>query len=315
MYPVTQIGLIDAEWTLWHLWRLSLSEAFTVALWGGLGNQMFQYALGRRLALSCGSRLLLDTTLVDRDPQRHFSLDSFRIVGERVKLPPLPPKALRPIWRRLPRVHRAWEKMAYSLFPLGNEILNENYGFDSRVIELHPPARLVGYWQSEKYFVDYGEAIRTDFQLVEGLTSHRARLAVKIAERNSVSVHVRRGDYVGNPFHGTCEPPWYSAAKEVIDKRISNPAYFVFSDDPDWSRRNLPFFGDATFVEPSEDGQDAQDLHLMSLCKHQIIANSSFSWWGAWLNRNPNKVVIAPQRWTLARVNIPDLLPPHWTKL
>ncbi|RYD62781.1 MAG: alpha-1,2-fucosyltransferase, partial [Verrucomicrobiaceae bacterium] len=143
----------------------------------------------------------------------------------------------------------------------------------------------------------------------------------RISAANSVAVHVRRGDYVSNSkaqaFHGTLSPDWYTRAKTEIERRISGrPTYFVFSDDAQWARRNLDSFAEAVFIPPPSDGGDAQDLHLMALCKHQIIANSSFSWWGAWLNKHQDKCVVAPRSWFRSpRIDTSDLIPSDWLRI
>lgn len=286
------------------------NRSYTVELSGGLGNQMFQYALGRSLSLRHGANLLLDTRLVDADPQRSFALSQFHIVGEAANLPPL-------------RKRGRWEARARRLLgrlPIYGAQRERAFPFNPRVLELRPPVRLVGYWQTERYFADVEPILRGDFQLAIPLAASTGKLAELIGERNAVSVHVRRGDYVTNPvanaYHGTCSPEWYAKAKLALEERVTRPAYVLFSDDPDWVRKNLPEFGDALFVDPEADRSDAEDQYLMSLCRHHIIANSSFSWWGAWLNARADKVVIAPKVWFLHKgSDTRDLIPGGWTKL
>ena len=135
---------------------------------------------------------------------------------------------------------------------------------------------------------------------------------------NAVSVHVRRGDYVNNKnanaFHGVCSPEYYRKAIELIAKRVDSPKYFVFSDDIEWVKEHIEI-PNAVFVS-QKDIADHEELVLMSKCKHAIIANSSFSWWGAWLNANPNKLVIAPKQWVSdSRVNTVDAIPAEWVRI
>ena len=145
-------------------------------------------------------------------------------------------------------------------------------------------------------------------------------MAQRIISTNAISIHVRRGDYVTNPtttaFHGVCGVEWYANAAQLMETKISNPTYFVFSDDYEWAKSNLKFSAETIFVPPSPDGQEAHDMSVMSLCQHNIIANSSFSWWAAWLNPNPNKIVIAPQKWFASGPQkTDDLIPPSWLRI
>ena len=147
------------------------------------------------------------------------------------------------------------------------------------------------------------------------MTGARRQTAALIARAaTAVSVHVRRGDYVSDPaaqsFHGTCSPEWYAAVMKEMVARVEAPAFFIFSDDPQWARSNLPAYEGMHFIDPQSDRRDFEDMHLMSLCCHHIIANSSFSWWGAWLNPSPDKQVIAPARWfNQGHNDTQDLLP------
>lgn len=287
-------------------------SAFTVALSGGLGNQMFQYAFGRNLALRQKAELLLDTRQVDADINRNFALSAFQIAAPIATNQRLPPP-LSPIQRRLNR----WSKGRL----VRSYLVERTFEFDGTALERRPPVHLIGNWQSERYFYDCREVVRREFQLVAPFSPARQRVASLIDDANAVSVHVRRGDYVSNPvanaFHGTCEPAWYVKAKAKIEASVSTkPSYFIFSDDPQWAKDNLCAFEPAVFVAPEDDGEDAQDLHLMARCKHHIIANSSFSWWGAWLNPRLEKVVVAPRGWFRgAGLDTRDLLPDGWCRL
>lgn len=281
-------------------------------LTGGLGNQMFQYAAGRSLSLRHGAELLFDTRGLSRDPLRSYALDAMRVAGRIASRSELPMP-----WGRVTR-RAPWLSGILG----GPRLIAERaFEFDPTLLEIKPPVALHGNWQSERYFADHAATIRADFSLAYPLSATRADLAQKIsAAKSPVSVHVRRGDYVSNPvasaYHGTCKPDWYKAVKQMFETRVAAPDYFVFSDDPDWTRRNVRDFMGATFIAPADDGQDAHDLHLMSLCHHHIIANSSFSWWGAWLNPRPDKIVIAPERWFAgAGHDTRDLIPATWLRL
>jgi hypothetical protein len=286
-------------------------KAYITALTGGLGNQMFQYAAGRALAERHGAPLLLDIRGLKHDTLRSYALSRFQLDAEFAAEADMP-RELGRIGRRVHRLPR-W-------LTGQTRYVERRFSYDPAIAALKAPVHLAGNWQTEKYFADQQDLIRSAFKLRDPLTPDRQAIADQIAERATVSVHVRRGDYVSNAatnaYHGTCEPEWYERAKSAIEQRITSPAYIVFSDDPDWARSNLPSFAGARFVEPSTDGRDEQDMHLMALCHHHIIANSSFSWWGAWLNPRADKVVIAPSRWFRGgQHDTRDLLPQGWVRL
>jgi len=288
----------------------STLDGIVASISGGLGNQMFQYAAARALALRNGARLWLDTRAVEADQQRSYAMGGFAVQADIVSPNQRHhlPKRLHPRLRWLAR-----------LSPRMPHVVERSFAFDPAVIGLRAPVYLDGHWQSERYFLDHADSIRADYRLRQPLTPNRQALADQIAGTLAVSLHVRRGDYVSNTmanaYHGTCEPGWYRQAMDRIEAR-STPVYFVFSDDVNWARVNLDIRRDAVFVSPSIDGRDFEDLHLMALCQHHIIANSSFSWWGAWLNPRRNKQVIAPARWFRRPVvDTSDLLPAGWTQL
>lgn len=288
-----------------------MKNSVVVALSGGLGNQMFQYAVGRSLAWRHGSSLLLDARALAKDPLRKYGLGHLRIdarLAEPAELPLAPGR----IRRRLGVLPRWLTGNAYAV--------EQRYTFEPSTLRLKPPVLLAGNWQSERYFTDCAEVIRADLQMRDAFTADRAAIADVIRKGNAVSVHVRRGDYVSNAasnaYHGTCDPDWYEEAQVHIDRAVPDARYVVFSDDPDWARENLKTFAGSMFVVPAGDGRDEQDLHLMALCRHHIIANSSFSWWGAWLNPHSDKVVVAPKQWFKgASHDTSDLIPRKWVRL
>jgi hypothetical protein len=287
-----------------------------VRLKGGLGNQLFQYAIGRVLALKHQTSLLLDTAEFARDPLRNYRLDSFHINAEPsnqfwffpdnrigIRLNPI----LRVIRKLFSHPITLVRETGFSFNP--ETLLAPNYSY------------LEGYWQSEKYFAPIGDQLRNDLRLAIRLSKSQTELAQEISQDPvAVALHVRRGDYVANPsttaFHGLCSLDWYQKATQQLCERVPNANFYVFSDDYEWVKNNLKLPSPMRFIVPSPDGQEAIDLHLMALCQHNIIANSSFSWWGAWLNRNPNKIVIAPQRWFAAgHQDTSDLIPEKWIRL
>ena len=180
---------------------------------------------------------------------------------------------------------------------------------------------LDGYWQSEKYFKGAVEAIRRELIVQKELEGKNLEIAGMIKEvAQPVSIHIRRGDYVSdkktNQVHGLCSLDYYESAINRLTETFSSPHFFVFSDDQNWVKENLKLNLPATYVDHNDAATNFEDLRLMSLCKHNIIANSSFSWWGAWLNADSEKVVIAPSKWFADNnMNSQDVCPEVWVRI
>lgn len=296
-----------------------------VFLRGGLGNQMFQYALGLRLALKNKADLVLDTTFLnDRFPRkeitfRTYDLDVFTLTPRFT--------ALSKISRAVP-IPAVWLGGDLVLSELKNLIgisrfikENKDYVFDEKVLQAGGNVTLWGRWQSEKYFADIEKEVRDALRFRHPLTGEAARLADEIRGENSVSLHIRRGDYVAfksmKAIMGETDISYYARAAEYIGARVPEPHFFVFSDDIAWGRENVTSPFKMTYVSDASRGpKDSHHLELMSLCKHNIITNSTFSWWGAWLNRNPEKIVIAPKRWhTGAIPGQDDIILATWVRI
>lgn len=270
----------------------------TVNIKGGLGNQMFQYAAGRALAIKNDNKLRLVRDERSGDISRPFSLLNFNIKAEVAMSEAVP----------------SWMKLASRI----RQKFTGDFkvAFDPRVLEERGSAYLDGYYQSERYFESAAATIREDFTLKEPLPEKARELAETMAsDQNSISLHVRRGDYITHPdFGGIVTPEYYERAVASIRANVTDAHFYVFSDDIDWCRQELSL-GKATFVSDPEL-KDHEELVLMSRCQHHVIANSSFSWWGAWLGRNPNKIVIAPKRWSnLHESWYRDIIPSSWTRL
>ena len=172
---------------------------------------------------------------------------------------------------------------------------------------------LHGYWQSERYFGHIADDIRRDFSIAPESDAANIEMSQQIAQTPSISLHVRRGDYLTLDAHTLCSQAYYQAALAVVAEGLSDPTVFVFSDDPDWARANLPLTQRKVVVDLNGAETDYKDLRLMSLCQHNVIANSSFSWWAAWLNQNPTKRVAAPALWFAnPKLRNPDILPDGW---
>jgi len=289
-----------------------------VRLIGGLGNQMFQYALGKHLSKINKSPLKLDATVYDEFYMlRKYSLSvfnadvSFASPKEVYKLTQQSKNKFKKILNRIFNV---------KYVPPKTYIKEKHFHFDAKILKLPDSVYLQGYWQSEKYFKDINQEIRSCFSFVKPQAGKDKEIASTIAAHNSISVHVRRGDYVTNPvirkmLH-TIDIEYYRRAFQFIEQRIRKPLFVIFSDDIQWVRMNLRFNDDILIVDHNDESKCAEDLRLMTQCKHHVMANSSFSWWGAWLGSNPGKIVVAPKKWFVDdSYDTRDLLPIEWIVL
>jgi len=278
---------------------------------GGLGNQMFQFAVGRALSLRMGNQLKLDITGFDTYTLHGgYGLNHFAISTEVATKTEI--KRLRGFDGKLFEILR---RIGIST---PTYVKEKRLPFDPKLILLKGDYYLDGYWQSEKYFKDFEDVIRQDLQYTGSLSDKALAMKRLIEDCNAISVHIRRGDYVtntlANQFHGTCSLDYYENAIVEMSERVKNPHFFIFSDDLIWCKDYLKFKYPIYFVESC--ASQYEDIHLMSLCSHHIIANSTFSWWGAWLNAKVDKIVIAPQQWFAdSKINNPDILPEHWIRL
>jgi hypothetical protein len=280
---------------------------------GGLGNQMFQYAAGRALAQRLGVDLCIDRRAF-ADYQTHdFGLQHFA-----AKLIDAGPRIL-PSSHRETRVARLCRRFG---FRTKSQVFRERtFTFDPHVLTLLDGTYLDGYWQSERYFADAIQTIRDDFRIVTPPSAENQAWLSRISSVLSVSLHVRRGDYVSNAaasaVHGTCDLKYYHRGVEKIaDLAGSEIELFVFSDDPVWVAENFRLPYPTHFVHHNDANTNYEDLRLMSACYHHVIANSTFSWWGAWLDSNPDTVVVAPKQWFRKNDHdARDLLPARWIRL
>lgn len=283
---------------------------------GGLGNQMFQYAAGRAVAYRNNALLKLDISALNQDPLRSYKLHHFNIKASIATHDEVLSFTREKLYNRI--LHRLEGKLLpFFKRPVFKERF---FHFDPSVLKLRSNIYMVGYWQSEKYFKDIGYIIREEFTLKDPPSSKSDRLSKLITKTNSVCLHVRRGDYVSNPttyqYHGVCSRNYYESAVETLCQLVRNPHFFVFSDDIEWVKQNLRLNHSVTYIDHNGEEKDYEDLWLMSLCKHNIIANSSFSWWGAWLNSNSKKIVIAPKQWFKDKsIDTKDLIPNNWIKM
>jgi len=291
-----------------------------VKLAGGLGNQLFQYALGRVLSIKNNTSLKMDTSAFDHiakgDTKRSYELNVFNIkasIATKDEINDL---------NRIVKVRYLLQRyLGINLNPFHSlHVLEKSYNFQKEILNLGDSVYLDGYWQSEKYFKGISNVIRKDFTFIEVPNNKNARLLKQISGTNSVSIHVRRGDYVSSTvtikFHGITAVEFYQKAAKIIRKQINKPSYFIFSDDIVWCQENFTFLPNVTFINHNHGDKSYEDLRLMSNCRHNIISNSSFSWWGAWLNDNPGKIVIAPKKWfNDPAFDIRDIIPKCWIKI
>lgn len=285
---------------------------------GGLGNQIFQYAAGRATALKRSVPLRLDVSgfasyglYQGFELSKVFNLVTDIATQEDIKsiLGCRADKTLRrvlthPVAARLRGRHY---------------IVEPYFHYWPEIANVPRDCYLVGYWQSEKYFQDIAPVIRADFTFKHPLKNLNAEIARKIGQVSAVSLHVRRGDYAGNPkttaTHGLCSLEYYQQAIQYVLDRVGQPYFFIFSDDIAWAKENLKVDIPCHYVNHNRGAASYIDMQLMSLCQHHIIANSSFSWWGAWLNPSPDKIVFAPRKWFANDNDVNDLIPQGWVTL
>lgn len=288
---------------------------------GGLGNQMFQYACAR--ALSIELELPLKVTLdMFGSYTSHYGPELERVFALELDVAdPIELKRMIGGLRVRPAVRRAL--VSGYLSPLRSRlfVVEPHYyywnGLGDRV---RKGGYLQGYWQSEHYFSRYATTIRQDFTFRQSANVGNCEIERAIRNSVAVSVHVRRGDYVSNTkalsWHGVCSAEYYLRAMESISHRIPGARFFAFSDDLDWVAETiLPRYPDLVLVDKYRGENSYNDMRLMSMCQHHIIANSTFSWWGAWLNPDLNKIVIAPTQWFASGVDDSDLIPSSWERL
>jgi len=284
-----------------------------VRMKGGLGNQMFQYAVGRSLALKTGLPLVLDRRHYLREREHGYALGGFGLADTPVDDADLPPAP-----REQPLAHWVWR-----LLRREPRLTREaGAAFDPAIAAISGPAWIEGYFQSERYFAEHAETIRAELTPRSPPDAENARWLAEIAqEPRAVSLHVRRGDYVRNAQfaarHGTCTPTYYERALAHVSGQMgAEPVIYAFSDDPDWVRDNLRLPAEIRIPGHNDAARNTEDLRLMSACRHHIVANSSFSWWGAWLNPRAEKIVAAPARWFAdpAFAN-PDIWAEGWARI
>jgi hypothetical protein len=274
----------------------------------GLGNQLFQYAAAKCLAVQLNTTLKLDIDSFKKNSLRNYALNNFQIEEHFVSA----------FEKTLFRIANGYSRL---LNLAGINVRSFRYfkkelGFNPDFFRVKNNTCVEGYWQSPKNFEKIKDIVRLQFRVRTEPENKNRDYIQYMSETGSVSVHIRRGDYVSDPttssIHGVCSLDYYRKAVSYIRAKVETPVFFVFSDDMEWVKGNLEFDGcEVQYIEHNGE-KDFEDLRLMYSCKHNIIANSSFSWWGAWLNNNPDKIVIAPQNWFKSTHQNSDLLPLEW---
>lgn len=288
-------------------------ESVIVKLNGGLGNQMFQWALARMIQVTTDMDVYLDMSYFDKKYARPYQLDVFKIEPKFVEDIVTKIK-LYIIWTF--RIFLRWEKVfGYTVFS------EKQFNFDRNVQRVKPDTFIEGFFQSEMYFKCIEGILREDFKF-EKLPDDNNRKVLSLINNagTSVSLHIRRGDYVEKKrykdTYANCSIDYYMRALKYFEKRFPEFTVFVFSDDMNWVKNNLKLPCKCVYVSHNKGAKSYEDLRLMSSCTHNIIANSTFSWWGAWLNHNKDKIVIAPKKWfnddTIIQT---DIIPEGWIQI
>jgi len=275
---------------------------------------MFQYGAARRLAYIHQTKLFIDVTGFASYTLRKYELDVFKINAEIAT-----PDLLRCVSVTRKDEVRSRIRHLFLGEPIIQVVRVYTPDFHESILSLPDNVYLDGYWQSEKYFHDIVDFLRNEFSFVISPSIINQEMMDKIKKCNSVSLHIRRGDYISNSetmkFHGVLGTEYYRVSLNLIKEKIKDPEIFVFSDDIMWAKANLDTDLPIHFIDHNGTGKDYEDLRLMSNCQHHIIANSSFSWWGAWLSANPDKIVIAPKQWFNDQsIDSKDLIPNEWVK-
>jgi hypothetical protein len=279
-------------------------------IYAGMGNQMFQYAAGRALALRSGSSFQLDCRHLQTSGSPPFGLSHFNVQRALVS-GTLPPQ------RKGQRIrHYFWRKLRLS----PRLVEEKRPGFDERLLAPLTDVFLDGYWQSERYFADAADTIREDFEFTTPPDSENADHLERIRAVPAISLHIRRGDYLRPEIQALFGAPtaryYFDAVELIASKMAVEPVIYVFSDEPEWVSENLLLRFERRVMAHNGPDKNYEDMRLMSACRHHVIANSSFSWWGAWLNPSPDKIVVAPKRWFVdMTIDNPDITPSSWLRL
>lgn len=277
---------------------------------GGLGNQLFQYAFGRALQLKYKDSLAIDVEEFRRSyghVPRHYSLEPFNLPYDVKVLPVKDSKSLL-FFKVFHKVNRTLNSNMARLFNIywWRSPVYKDFGIkDTKGKKCY----FYGYWQSERYFADYKDKIKQELKVKTPITEECLPYAEQIENSNSVCLHIRRGDFV-KEGQIICDVNFYDKGIQYIDQRVKDARYFIFTNDEKWVKENIHLPKDSTFVDIADP--DYEVLRLMYMCKHFVISNSSYSWWAQYLSDNPNKIVIAPSKWSLVWPNERSIYLDSW---
>lgn len=292
-----------------------------VKLMGGLGNQLFQYAAAKKIAINNKTELVIDsnTGFVNDPFKREYSLNKFNIDSKTLNYNLIYLKLI-----EFPFINYVLN-ILIKVFSINRLHLRESqdYCFDEKIIKFKSKKNiyLEGYFQSEKYFKDIEKEILTLFEFKIKFSAKVLNLLDKINNSESVSIHLREYDEMfknkTENIYDFNRKQYYEKAILKIKKKINNPVFFIFSDNIKWAKNLINLQGfEVSYVSDRKSLTQFDDLFLIKSCKHNIIANSSFSWWGAWLNLNPNKIIISPKVWFQSnRYSYRDVVPVNWLKV
>ena len=297
-----------------------------IRLIGGLGNQMFEYAMAKNLAIKNNCELKIDISWLNKEKNKFKMQDLYGLKHFNLKTEIATKEEIMKL--------KLFEGISGKLFKQVNKCLSYKY---KRIVvekahEYMPKMKKTsdntyiefGYWSCYKYFEKIENKIKKEFSFKKEITNRNLKLVNKIKNNNSsISLHVRRGDYVNNPIYNTFGLEYYHRSAKFICNKVKDPTFYIFSDDIEWTKKNLELNCKMVFIEENQkntlgDGghndKGIYDMYLMSLCKHNITANSSFSWWGAWLNKNNKKIICTPKIW-FNDIKNDSLIPKNWVKL
>ena len=285
--------------------------AYIIKLKGGLGNQLFQYAAAKAISVQHNIPLLLDVSSYQKKQSyRQPDILSYNL-----------PEAIATTAQINKHVRNNWlyNRKPQWLQPLlYNTYQEKSFAYNPAVCNLLAPHLLDGYFQSEYYFMQHKKYLQQTFGVAPLLPIPLQNLLLQIQNNNSIAIHIRRTDYLLAQFasvHGALPATYYQRAIQHITNTVTSPTFFVFSDDINWAKQHLNLPSNTVFASEITSTV-AEDFYLLQQCKHNIIANSSFSWWAAWLNTSDNKMVIAPHTWfTTNHINSADLIPKKWLQL
>ena len=282
-----------------------------VKMMAGLGNQMFQFAFALPYILQ-GKEVMFDTAFFKKTPaKRSFELDRIFDIN-------IPQATRRVISYFIEKVHTPTGPVQFQL-KKGRTAIIENKEMEFTYyeeLEEMDDVYFSGYWQHQEYFKNCSGELKSYFQfpLITAEETENQVAENMLLTTNSVGIHIRRGDYLISPVHRALPPDYYTKAIAIINSEVSEPCFFIFSDDMEWAKNNLPL-ENAVYVDWNKGESAFRDMHLMQICNHNIIANSTFSWWPAWLNNHPDKIVIAPEVWFNKDIDMGGLLLDGWIKL